>query len=123
MRGKFNKVRSVLLLSQITFTLIFQSCVKDSDLITACGVKNPIKDIEWLADLISTAKNDTTGNYIGNIWITTFENKDYIITDMAMGAGGRIFHCYNCQGEIDNIPDFEFYNKLSDEDIVFSNVP
>ena len=123
MDSKFKIVRSVFLFSQIIFTLIIIGCVKESDLITACGVKNPIKDIEWLADLISTAKNDTTGEYIGNIWITTFENKDYIISDMAMGSGGRIYHCYNCKGEIDNVSDYNFFSTLSDDDIVYSNVP
>lgn len=122
MDSKFKIVRSAFFLSQIIFALIFIGCEK-SDLTTPCGVKNPVKDIEWLADLISTANNDTTGEYIGNIWITTFENKDYIISDMAMGSGGRIFHCYNCKGEIDNVSDYNFFNNLSDDDIVYSNVP
>ena len=119
---KFKTVRSVLFLSQIIFALIFIGC-EESDLTSPCGVKNPIKDIEWLSDLVETAKNDTTGEYIGNIWITTFETKDYIISDMAMGAGGRIFRCYNCSGEIDNVSDYAFFSTLSDDDIVYSNVP
>jgi len=122
MGSKFKSVRSVLFLSQIILVLIFIGC-EESDLTRPCGVKNPIKDIEWLSDLITTAKNDTTGEYIGNIWITTFENKDYIISDMAMGSGGRIYRCYNCSGEIDNVSDYEFFSTLSDDDIVYSNVP
>ncbi len=63
MDSKFKSVRSALFLSPIIFALIFIGC-EESDLTTACGVKNPVNDIEWLADLIATAKNDTLDSIV-----------------------------------------------------------
>ena len=113
---------AVLLQIQLLFVMMLFGCGDELNDPMYCGVSNPLQDIEWLATLVSKAKNDTTGEYSGNIWISTYENKTYIISDMAMGAGGRIYHCYNCRGEIDNVSDYNFFNNLNDDDKVYSNV-
>ncbi len=102
----------------LVFMTIFLGCEKKPDLKIVCGVENPAENLAWLADLISKAENDNTGNYIGHIWIKAYNGKDYIITDMAMGTGGIMYYCFNCQGEIDTIADLYFYNSLNDDDLV-----
>jgi hypothetical protein len=116
------RTKSFIMQLQLLCVMMLFGCGNDLIDPIYCGVNNPIKDIEWLASLVSKATNDTTGEYSGNIWITTYENKDYIISDMSMGFGGNIFRCYNCRGEIDNVSDYNFFNNLNDDDIVYSNV-
>lgn len=107
--------------------LIIISCnkdkTKDFKIIPACSVDNPTTDLDWLSEIISKAETDKTGNYLGNIWIKNYNGNDYIISDMMMGSGGVAFHCFNCQGEIEVVDDLEFYNSLSDDNLVYSNIP
>ena len=109
----------------VSFVFMFSSCKNEPDieLITACGVENPTEKLVWLAELISKAENDNSINYLGHIWIKKYDNKDYIVTDFMMGSGGIAYYCFNCDGEIDTVEDLSFYDSLTDDDVVYTNIP
>jgi hypothetical protein len=105
------------------FTLfLVVSCEDETITRKACGLEDPATNLSWLADIISKADNDQTGNFIGTIWIKEYQGQDYIITDMALESGGLKFHCFDCKGDLNPIVDIEFYNSLTDKEVVFSNM-
>jgi hypothetical protein len=54
-------MKKIFLIIMVTLGFFFlNSCEKPENKICACGVKNPAKNIPWLAELIKKAKNDTT---------------------------------------------------------------
>lgn len=88
----------------------------------ACGVDRPASDLVWLSDIITQAREDESGNYKGNIWIKTYEDQDYIVTDMMLGSGSLRFHYFDCEGTFTPVDDPAFYHALSKRDLLFSNV-
>ncbi len=88
----------------------------------ACGIENSATNLSWLADILLKAENDQTGNYMGSIWIKGYQGQDYIVTDMALESGGLKFYCFACNGDLNPVDDIKFYNSLTDNERVFSNV-
>lgn len=127
MKSKIKRIKGVFVLISFGLLIILLGCEKESDSenksITACGVENPTENLAWLAEIISKAESDNTGNYLGQIWIKKYNDTDYIVTNMAMGSGGIMYYCFNCNGVIANIVDIDFYNSLTDNEIVYSNIP
>ncbi|HBE41811.1 MAG TPA: hypothetical protein DDW27_11520 [Bacteroidales bacterium] len=88
----------------------------------ACGVDDVGNNLKWLNDLIVTSQNDKTGNYLGRIWYKKYNDQDIIVTDMSLGSGGIAYYCYKCSGENIVIEDLNFYNSLSQSDILWTNI-
>jgi hypothetical protein len=114
----------------------FQSCNKDeveSDIkqglktktnenIIACGVTNPGKNLAWLASIIEKAQEDTTGNYLGVIWLENYNGQDVFVTNMMLGSGGLAYHIFDCQGNplyIDNSEKESFFKNLKKDTVIF----
>lgn len=88
----------------------------------ACNIDDIGNSLKWLNDIIVTSKNDRTGNYLGRIWYKKYNNQDLIVSDMRLGSGGIAYHTFNCSGEFSAIDDINFYNSLSEKDILWTNI-
>lgn len=94
--------------------------------ISACRKADPLNQLEWLNKLANKSLHDKTGNYIGSIWVITFENSDIIVTDMSLGSGGIMYYFFDCKGEhYSNLEDLsldELNDYLTDSTKIFTNV-
>ena len=123
-------IRSLLFLGILILNI---SCNEESVIyfdpinsIEACGLGDPLNQLDWLRDLAVKSMDDKTGNYIGNIWIFSYKENENIVTDMALGSGGVLYHFFDCDGKpptadmpsIEELPDF-----LVDSNLIFSNMP
>ncbi len=130
MSDPFVKLGKYLFLGIISLNI---SCKEENDTyfdsinpIEACGLDDPLNQLDWLCDLVMKSMDDKTGNYIGNIWIFSYEENDIVVTDMALGSGGVLYHIFDCGGKlptadmptIAELPEF-----LVDSNLIFSNVP
>lgn len=118
-----------LLICLLLAALVLDSCRKETDSyivplknISACGVNDPLNDLKWLNELANKSKDDTSGNYQGNIWIKNYQNKDVIITDFALNSGGIAFYTFNCDGTSVLISDVSFFNSLTNENKIYTSV-
>lgn len=114
--------KSLTVLITLTNLLFLISCEKENINKKACGVENPTTNLTWLSDIVTQAESDQTGNYIGKIWIKSYQGKDYVVTDMMLGSGGLMFHCFDCEGNFNPVDDIEFYNSLTDQQLVYTNL-
>lgn len=85
----------------------------------ACGIENPQKNIEWLANFIQKSETDTTGHYRGFIWLENYEGKDIFVVDMSLGSGGVRYYFYDCEGN-PFVPK-TFFN-LKKHKLIYTNV-
>ena len=95
----------------------------EEPVITACGVEDPATNFPWLAELIATAENDTTGKYLGTIWLEKYEEQDVFVVNMTLGSKIRLYHFFDCQGEpvtVKNRREFLMHLK---KDIVIYRKP
>jgi hypothetical protein len=113
--------------------MIFGSCIEtpayiDDDYsapcriivkIDACGVTDIGNNLPWLHDIIVASLTDQTGIYRGKIWCRQYNGQDYIVTDMPLVAGGVGYHTFTCAGEPTLVDDTDFYNSLTQKDIVW----
>ncbi len=125
------KVNTSIILLIISFAY---SCTKDNTIfieplndISACGKADPINELDWLNDLAYQALHDRTGNYLGNIWIISYNNSDIIVTNMALGSGGIMYYYFNCEGN--KCPDLltgldidDLQSYLTDSTKIFSSI-
>lgn len=88
----------------------------------ACGVQDIGNNLKWLNDIITISKTDKTGNYLGTIWCKKYNYQDYIVTNMMLGSGGLMYHTFICSGEFSPVDDISFYNSLSENDILYTNI-
>ncbi|NOY96574.1 MAG: hypothetical protein GXO81_09395 [Chlorobi bacterium] len=118
------------LLLIIFFTL---SCKKGNDtyikplnVLNACGKEDPLNQLGWLNELANKSLNDKSGNYIGNIWIVSYEGSDIIVTDMALGSGGILYYFFDCNGDqcstMEGLDINDLNSSLTDLNKVFSTV-
>jgi hypothetical protein len=66
--------------------------------VTACGVRQPQKNLPWLRELTEKAKTDSTGNYQGTVWLVKYMDRDIFVTDMMLGSGGVANWFFDCSG-------------------------
>lgn len=71
---------------------------------TNCGVKNPIQDLPWLKEIVTKAEEDKAtmahkGNYLGTIYLDTYENQSVFMVKMMMGSGGLYAYLFGCDGK------------------------
>lgn len=108
----------------------------NSEVFKACGVENPAQNLPWLKELIAKAEADIKtkeykGNYIGQIYLTTWRNQDAFWTNFMMGSGGIYARLYHCDGQrimIDSgnltTPEVEELNKALNKDkLIYTNMP
>jgi PBP1b-binding outer membrane lipoprotein LpoB len=112
-------MKKILLIGIIA--LVLTSCGKDNNENIICGVKDPIEDLEWLNKIVSIAMNDTTGNYIGSIYLENYNNNQVFYIDMSLGSGGLSGHWFNCNGssltiDNDNLP------VATKDNVLFTNI-
>jgi hypothetical protein len=98
-----------------------------------CGVSNPTRDLGWLRDIISKAEQDKAsktyqGNYMGKIYLETYNGSPVFLCDMAMGSGGIGGYVFNCDGvkeQFNNDPrEVElFFTSAKKTNVIYSNVP
>lgn len=117
----------------LLIVLFSLSCKKDDSTyikplkeISACGTEDPLNQLEWLHKLANKSLYDKTGNYIGSIWIITYENSDIIVTNMALGSGGIYWYLFDCNGDqvstLQGLEPNELNNYLTDSNMIFSTV-
>jgi hypothetical protein len=111
----------------LLFCFLLLSCDRNKtavdDEITACGVSQPQKKLEWLVKLIDKANTDITGNYIGTIWLEEYNNQDFFVTNMGIGSGGLAYHVFDCTGNPVIIEDTEdFIQHLKKNIVLYSNI-
>jgi hypothetical protein len=119
----FNKMKKSNKLMILLVLILFLTCTENKEEKTVCGVKDPLKDLPWLNEIITLSKSDTTGFYIGTIWLTEYHGQELFVTDMSLGSGAIAYAVFNCNGDIVPIDDLDFYNSLSEDDIIYSNMP
>ena len=112
-------ILTVLIASMSLMVLI--SCEEENVNKKICGVENPTSDLAWLSDIITQAESDQTGNYKGKIWIKGYQGNEYVVTDMMLGSGGLMFHCFDCNGNFNPVDDIKFYNSLTDQELVYTS--
>lgn len=124
------KTKVLFFLVVVFFTL---SCEKDENTyieplkeISACGYDDPLNQLKWLHEMAYKSLNDKTGNYIGSIWIITYENSDIIVTDMALGSGGVAYYSFDCDGvqhsNLENLSLDELNSYLTDSAKIYTNI-
>ena len=100
--------------------------------VSACGVKDPAKELAWLRDIITKAEADRinktySGNYIGAIYLERFNDKDVFHTNMAMGSGGLAMRVYYCDGQSVSFADSDqmlaFVHSLKKTNLIYTNMP
>lgn len=127
-------MRLILFIFFLSMLCTVQSCDKNENTyveplknIEACGKTDPLNQLEWLNAIANKALSDKTGNYMGSIWIVSYNDVDLVITDMSLGSGGIYFHIFDCSGSIvedlDLVPPLEnIENYLSDRNKIFFNL-
>lgn len=96
----------------------FNSCTKPENKICACGVKNPAKNLPWLAELIKTAESDETLLYFGAIWLENYYGQDVFVTNMPLG--GFLYRVFDCEGNdlFNNNDEYWYFLNHLKKDIV-----
>ncbi len=85
----------------------------------ACGKSDIGNSLEWLNELIVTSFNDKTGKYKGKIWVKSYNNIDYIITDMPITDGFTGYHVFECDGTETVINDNSFFASLTNKYLIW----
>jgi hypothetical protein len=131
MSTKLTKIAVMKYLCLLLMTISLVSCYvkiiddEANENITACGIKNPQKNLPWLSELIQKGETDKTLNYMGSIWLEKYNGQDVFVTNMGLGSGGLLYHFFDCEGKPliiegdDNFNNFATNMKL--ETLVYSN--
>ncbi len=98
------------------FCFMFLSCSHDVqkkqddiEITTACGCEIPQENLAWLKEMITKAESDTTGNYVGTIWLIKYKEQDIFVTNMMLGSGGVANYFFDCSGNHLILQDGESY--------------
>lgn len=95
----------------------------------ACGATQLV----WLQEIITKANEDQRsqvhqGNYMGTIYLETYENEPVFLVRMAMGSGGLAGYVYRCDGSRVDFNDGpleveSFFKSVKEDEIIYTNVP
>ena len=103
----------LIIIVSLSFCFL-NSCTKEENKICACGVKNPQKNLPWLAEFIKTAEKDTTLKYYGVMWLGNYNGQDFFVTDMPLYgmpfSGSLLYKVFNCEGK----REYEFCENEED---------
>jgi hypothetical protein len=115
------KTKTLLVLVVVFFAL---SCEKDEDtyikplkVISACGYDDPLNQLEWLNSKINDGKDPSKTNFIENVWIKEYQNKDIIV--IRFGLASWMYSTFECSGMTISISDLDFYNTLSADHLIY----
>ncbi|MDR2496561.1 MAG: hypothetical protein LBD21_05490 [Tannerellaceae bacterium] len=91
--------------------------------ITACGVKDPIANFPWLADLIEAAEKDTTLYHAGRIYLEQYKGQDLFVICWFADSRGRWFvDCLGNDFVTDDYSEFIAASlKMKYDVIVYAN--
>jgi hypothetical protein len=88
-------MKKIFLIIMVILGLFYlNSCEKPENKICACGVKNPAKNLPWLAKFIEKAEND----YFGVIWLENYNGQDFFVTNISL-FGSFLYTIFDCEGE------------------------
>lgn len=98
---------------------------------TVCGSANPEQSLQWLKEIISKAEEDKetkkySGNYMGEIRLTSYRNQPVFHIRMALGSGGVYAYVYDCDGKTVSINSddmIEFEQSAQQGKLIYSNGP
>ncbi|MBS1574999.1 MAG: hypothetical protein JST09_06805 [Bacteroidetes bacterium] len=98
---------------------------------TGCNLSSPEQALQWLSDVIKKAEEDRMtkkymGNYMGKIFLTSYQSRPVIYIRMAMGSGGIYAYVYDCTGNTVSINDSEmisFEQQAQQGILIYSNIP
>ena len=112
------KVNTLLILLIILFAY---SCKKEyieplND-ISACGKEDPLNQLSWLNSKVRNGKDPSNTDFIEHVWIKEYKGEDIIIIEF--GLTSTVYDPFNCSGVGVKIHDINFYNTLSDNDLVY----
>lgn len=116
-----------LIIITIIIFLTLPACKKKDTIndTKICGVNDPATELPWLAEIIAKAETDTTGNYLGTIYLEYYKNIPVFFTNMGMGSGGAIGHWFNCDGSRFTLADktelYKFYTNMKLNKIIYTN--
>jgi len=96
-----------------------------------CNLSSPDQDLQWLNDIIKKAEEDRLtkkhmGNYVGKIFLTSYQGKPVIYIRMALGSGGVYAYIFDCTGNSISISDSEILNfeqQAQQNTLLYSNIP
>jgi hypothetical protein len=91
---------------------------------TPCGVKNPVKDLPWLKEIINKAESVTErGTYAGTIHLVEYEGQSYFIHQpYVMSCMACVV--YDCEGNklpVISEPDkhMALIERMSEKNIIY----
>ena len=82
-------------------TLSVIACKKDQRPVKACGVEDPVKNLQWLKQKADSLKANTMG---GRIMLFTYEGQDYFAVSLTPLSCAYCFW-FSCDGTQINGPD------------------
>jgi hypothetical protein len=95
------------------------------DSITACGVKQPQKNLDWLAVMLIKAEVDKTARYLGTIiWLEKYKGEDVFVIHRDMAS--ILYRVFDCSGNFVEFPDekgFSFSDTFKFNQMVYTNIP
>ena len=106
--------------------------VTPASALTACGVNDPATQLDWLKSIITKAELDRTartysGNYVGEIYLEKFNDRDVFYTTMALGSGGLAFRLFSCDGQPVSFSSNEqlltFTQSAQKSKLIYTNIP
>jgi hypothetical protein len=109
----------------ILFGFLLLSCNSpqmNMDDTVVVNVEQLLKEHPWLAELIEKAETDTSGDYMGSIWIEKRNGRDIFVTNMRMEDPRRVFSFFDAEGNPLTIEDRELLTMKFDVPI-YSNIP
>jgi hypothetical protein len=96
-------MKKVFLIIMIVLGFYFLNSCKPENKICACGVKNPAKNLPWIAELIKDAP-------YGVIWLENYKGQDVFATTGMMNVHGPYkLSVLDCEGN-------HMWNLYFDED-------
>lgn len=121
----------------MAITFLFPDCNKRDRKTPLEGIELAKKlcgnDMSWLSDIIAKAEEDKTsrryqGNYIGTVYLTSFQNRPVILINMPMGSGGLVYYAFDCNHQrlypTENGQSDTFYTEtVAKGKIIYSNGP
>lgn len=97
--------------------MMYLSCNKQNNTevvlrqkISASGGNEPHNESKWLKEPVMQA-NNKSANYMGNIRIKNYHDKDTLLTYKHLGSGGIAFQIFNYDGTAASILDIAFLKK------------
>lgn len=111
--------------SVIIFIFIFFSlcaCKKESYFvplkeINACGVDDPLNQLNWLNRIVAEGQNVSTANFVECVWIIKLNEENFIVIEF--GLTSSMYSVFNCSGEEIDFNNQELSNSLSENQLIY----